>query len=105
MKADQMLQALENTIAKNPSGGYPGSWKVSCGDDYVQLVWSCGQDETPEMYGDEPWAQWGGNDILESAGIGDYDDSGCDGYQDKFGDHMVEQWVQWDLEDEENDDE
>ena len=102
MKHAQMQQALEAAIAKHENAEFPGAWKVHSGEGYIQLVWSCDEDEAPEMYGDEPWAQWGGDSILEAAGVGDYHDSGADAYQDKFGEDVIEQWVQWNIA---NDDE
>jgi hypothetical protein len=46
------------------------------------------------MSGDEPWAEWGGNEIIKNADIGDYNDhkSGSDAYQ-QYGENMVSQWV------------
>lgn len=73
----------------------PGTWKVSSGEGYIQLVWECEAAETGEMYGDEPWSKWGGNQIIEAAGAPDFNDSGCDSYTDRFGDNITAQWVQW----------
>ena len=99
MKTAQMQAALEAAIAKHANADLPGAWKVNAGEDYIQLVWSCDEDEAPEMYGDEPWSQWGGDAILEAAGLGELDDSGYDGYQNKYGDQVIEQWVQWNVAD------
>ena len=92
MKTAQMQQSLEAAIAKHANADFPGAWKVEAGDGYVMLVWSCDEGEAPKMYGDEPWSDWGGNAIIESADIGDPDDSGCDGCE-----AMVFQWVQWNV--------
>lgn len=100
MNAEQMQAALESAIAKR-SSEHPGTWDVTIGEDYVQLIWSCPENEAPDMYGDEPWSEWGGDAILESAGLGDYAKSGCDSYQDKFGDEMVAQWVEWHISEDE----
>jgi len=99
MKTEQMQAALEAAIAKHANAEFPGSWKVNSGEGYIQLVWSCDEDEAPEMYGDEPWSEWGGEAMVKYAGIGEPDDSGCDGYQDKYGDQVVEQWAQWNVSD------
>ena len=99
MKTAQMQQAIEAAIAKYENAEFPGSWKVNSGEGYIQLVWSCDESDLPEMRGDEPWSDWGGDAILETAGIGDHDKSGCDEYQDKYGDQVVEQWAQWSVSD------
>ena len=99
MKTEQMQQAIEAAIAKHANVDLPGAWKVNSDKGYVQLVWSCDEDEAPEMYGDEPFAQWGGDAMVKYAGIGEPDDSGCDEYQDKYGDKVVSQWVQWNIAD------
>jgi len=41
------------------------------------------------------WGEWGGDAILKAAGLREFDDSGIDGYNDKFGEKMVSHWVQW----------
>ncbi len=99
MKTAQMQSALEAAIAKHANAEFPGSWKVNSGKDYIQLVWSCDEDKAPEMNDNEPWSQWGGDAILEASGSGEPDDSGCEGYQDKYGDQVVSQWVQWNISD------
>ncbi len=40
----------------------------------------------------------GGNAIIAAAGMPEFDDSGCDGYTDKYGTEVVSQWVQWNIE-------
>ena len=100
MKTEQMQAALEAAISKHANAEFPGAWKVYSGEGYLQLIWSCDKDAAPEMYGDEPWAQWGGDAIIEEADIGDFHDSGGDAYQDKFGENVITQWVQWNISDE-----
>lgn len=97
MEKAQIQTALESAIAKHANADFPGAWKVEAGDGYVMLVWSCNEDKAPEMWGDEPWSEWGGDAMVKYAGIGEPDDSGCDGYQDKYGDQVVSQWVQWNI--------
>ena len=63
-----IISALESAIfAETPFA--VGEWSVNAGEGYVQLVWTCDQADTPEMYGDEPWSEWGGNSILAAAGV------------------------------------
>jgi hypothetical protein len=81
-----------------------GAWSVSAGNGYVTLEWKCDENSTGEMYGDEPWSEWGGNAIVAAAGIGEPDCSGCDAYKDRFGEEVVSQWVQWNFEDDSEDD-
>lgn len=87
---------------------YAGSWAADVLDDEILLVWSCEEEdprvqamgtEVPKGFerlgADSPWVLWGGNTIIEAAQIGDFDDSGADGYTDKYGDSMVTQYVSW----------
>ncbi len=97
MTKTELVKALESAISAY-NADVPGTWAVNTGNDYVQLVWTCDAADTPEMYGDEPWAQWGGNWIIEAAVAPQQDDSGCDGYTDKHGDEVVSQWVHWNVE-------
>lgn len=103
MKTAQMQAALEAAIAKHANAEFPGAWKVEAGDGYVMLVWSCDEDEAPEMYGDEPWTIAGGTAIMDemisSASLWQCDDSGCDKYVDSHGDQVISQWVQWNVSD------
>jgi len=96
MNKTAIATALKTAISTTPCP--VGTWSVSTGEDYVQIVWTCGAAETGEMYGDEPWSDWGGNAIIESAGLPQHDDSGCDGYVDRYGDDVVSQWAQWNVE-------
>ena len=77
---------LTDAIEATKDGQSVGSWSVQTDRDSAMLVWSqpenCG-----EMYGDEPWSDWGGNEIIESANAGKFDDSGIDDNGD--------QWVLW----------
>ena len=91
-KIAALQDAIKSTAANSTS---PGLWSVESGGDYVMLVWACDADAAPEMYGDEPWSEWGGNEIIAAAGMPEFDDSGCDGYTDKYGTEVVSQWVQW----------
>ena len=101
MNAKQMQAALESAIVKHSNAEFPGAWKVNSGEGYIMLVWTCDEDESPEMKnGAEPWEQCGGDAILETADIGDFHDSGGDAYQDKFGENVITQWVQWNISDE-----
>ena len=101
-QAAQAEEALEAAIKhhKSISEGMPGSWSVETSDGSVMLVWSCDADDeaTADMDGDEPWSAWGGNTIIEDAGMGDFDESGTDSYRDQYGDEMVSQWVEWRME-------
>jgi len=91
------IAAIESAIVSKANVKFPGLWSVNAGDGYVQLVWTCDEDATPEMYGDEPWSEWGGNAIIAAAGMPEFDDSGCDGYQDKYGTDVISQWVKWNV--------
>ena len=71
----------------------PGYWRVDTSQDCVYLIWECDVDHTPEMYGDEPWSMWGGEEILKLAGIREFDNSGIDCCVDKFGHESVMHWV------------
>lgn len=97
MTRTEIVKTLEAAIEAH-TADVLGVWSVNSGDDYVQLVWTCDAADAPEMSGDEPWAQWGGNLIIEASGARQFDDSGCDSYTDKFGDDVVSQWVQWSVE-------
>ncbi|CAB4172619.1 hypothetical protein UFOVP935_52 [uncultured Caudovirales phage] len=98
-QAAQAEEALEAAIKHHESisEGMPGSWSVETSDGSVMLVWSCDADDeaTADMDGDEPWSAWGGNTIIEDAGMRGFDESGCDSYNDQYGDEIVSQWVEW----------
>ena len=98
MTKTDLVKAIETAIEAHEDVDVPGTWSVFSGDDYVQLVWTCDTAEAPEMYGDEPWSEWGGNAIIAAAGLPRFDDSGVDGYTDHYGDPVVSQWVQWNVE-------
>ena len=85
--------ALESAIAATQCA--VGEWWVNVGGGYVELVWTCDKSNAPEMYGDEPWSEWGGNAIIAASGARTPDDSGADCYTDRYGDSLVAQWVQW----------
>lgn len=91
--AEQLTNAIKTTDTSN----FPGTWSVDVRDDGdVLLVWTCDEKDLPkDMYGDEPWSTWGGNEIIKTASIGDYNyhKSGGGSYQDRYGDNMVTQWV------------
>ena len=76
---------------------HPGTWCVTTSDDCIMLVWSCDTSEVPDMTGDEPWSQWGGNSIISASGLGTPHGSGCDSYCDLYGDDVVTQWVLWEI--------
>lgn len=91
----EKIQDLESAI-DNTTCAF-GAWSVYVGDEYeyVQLVWTCDAASAPaDIYGDEPWSEWGGNAIMAAAGCPDFDNSGCD-IIDRHGRRMVSQWVQW----------
>ena len=93
----KMLAALEAAVDQTMPA--VGKWSINSGDEYVQLVWTGDKGTaTDEMFGDEPWAEWGGNAIIAAASLPDPDDSGVDGYTDKYGDDVVVQWAQWSVE-------
>jgi hypothetical protein len=100
-QAEQAEAAIEAAIKHHEiiSEGMPGSWSIETSEGGIMLVWSCeATDEaTFDMCGDEPWSAWGGNAIIEDAGMPDFDDSGCYSYHDKYGDKIVSQWVEWKL--------
>jgi hypothetical protein len=90
MTKTEYTAALESALEATATTGH-GAWSVSC-EGYVQLVWTCDEDALPEMYGDEPWSEFGGNAIIAASGLPEFDDSGCDSYRD-----VVVQWVQWNV--------
>ena len=98
MTKQEMIAAL--TAATDKATPEVGTWLIRSGNGYVQLVWTCdeGDDGASDMYGDEPWSKWGGNEIVESAAMPSPDDSGCDGYTDEYGDAMICQWSEWKVE-------
>ena len=100
-KAEQAEAALESAIKHHESisDGLPGSWSVETGGDSVILVWSAddNDDAVANMYGDEPWSEWGGAAIITDAGLREPDDSGGESYHDQHGDSIVSQWVEWNL--------
>ena len=100
-QAAQAEEALEAAIKNHEAiaEGMPGSWSVETSDGSVFLVWSCESDDAAvaDMGGDEPWSAWGGNSIIEDAGMRGFDESGCDSYNDQYGDEIVSQWVEWKL--------
>jgi hypothetical protein len=49
------------------------------------------------MYGDEPWSEWGGNEIVAASGLGNYKDSGIEVYTDKYDEPVVSHFVEWEL--------
>lgn len=93
-KIEALQNAIKSTAANSTS---PGLWAVESGGDYVMLVWTCDADAAPEMYGDEPWSEWGGNEIIAASGLGEPDDSGCDSYHDKYETAVISQWAQWNV--------
>ena len=101
-QAAQAEEALEAAIKHHEAiaEGLPGSWSVETGGDSVILVWSAddNDDAVANMYGDEPWSEWGGAAIIEDAGLREPDDSGGDSYHDHHGDNIVWQWVEWRME-------
>lgn len=96
-KKTETIAAIEAAIASVKCE--TGAWSVISGEDYVTLEWKFDEGATGEMYGDEPWSEWGGNAIIAAARIGEPDCSGCDAYKDRFGEDVVSQWVQWNFED------
>ena len=100
-QAAQAEAALEAAIKHHEAiaEGMPGSWSVETGGDSVILVWSAddNDDAVANMYGDEPWSEWGGAAIIEDAGLREPDDSGGESYHDQHGDSIVSQWVEWNL--------
>lgn len=94
------FQARLDAAIEAAGAAVTGAWKSSVGEGYIQLVWTCdASDEAlADMYGDEPWSDWGGDAILSAAGLPEYDNSGADTYTDRFGDEMVAQWVEWNIE-------
>lgn len=94
------LEAAVNAYKKDT----PGSWRVYDSNTCVQLAWDCEQDDPniSGMRGGEPWELWGGNEIITIAGMPEPNNSGVDGFPDKYGDAMICEWVQWNFEDNED---
>lgn len=96
----ELEAALEAAIKSYGSPLY-GEWSVWTDEDTVALEWICKIEETPDtegQRGDEPWTDWGGDEIIEMAGADTFFNSGIDSYQDKFGNNNVTQWVSWSFE-------
>lgn len=63
------------------------------------LVWTEIEGLLPDMYGDEPWTDWDGYEIIDKAGTDPWTDSGIDLSRHENSNQIsVHQWVQWDLE-------
>ena len=94
-------EALDAAIKhhKSIAEGMPGSWSIETSAGSIMLVWSADEndDAVANMYGDEPWSEWGGAAIITDAGLREPDDSGADSYHDQHGDSIVSQWVEWNL--------
>lgn len=97
MSNTSIVQAIETAIAATATSG-PGTWSVNSGDGCVMLVWTTDDAKRSEMYGDYPWSEWGGNAIIEASGLRPFDDSGIDGCTDRYGNLVLSQWVQWNVE-------
>ena len=101
-QAAQAEEALEASIKHHESiaEGMPGSWSVEKSEGSVMLAWRCNADDEAvvDMYGDEPFVAWGGDAILADAGMPDFNDSGCDSYQNRKGDEIISHWVEWRME-------
>jgi len=68
-----------------------GAWRVEAEGDDLYLIWECAEADWPEdAYGDEPWTVWGGDAIIEAAGIGRPEDTGIDSYGGS-----VTHWASW----------
>jgi hypothetical protein len=91
-KIAALQDAIKSTAANSQ---HPGLWSVESGGDYVMLVWACDAGAAPEMYGDEPWSEWGGNAIIAASGLPEFDCSGGGGYRDQYGTDVVSKWVLW----------
>ncbi len=100
-QAAQAEEALEASIKHHESiaEGMPGSWSIETSEGSIMLVWSADEndDAVANMYGDEPWSEWGGAAIITDAGLREPDDSGGESYHDQHGDSIVSQWVEWNL--------
>jgi hypothetical protein len=90
-------EALEAAITAHAKPDAPGKWSVDIDDEYIFLIWTCDEDALPEMYGDEPWSEWGGNEIVAASGLGNYKDSGIEVYTDKYDEPVVSHFVEWEL--------
>lgn len=99
MTKTEYTAALESALESATATTGHGAWSVNSCEGYVQLVWTCDESDTGEMsVGDEPWSEFGGNAIIAASGLPEFDDSGCDSYRDQYGDVVVTQWVQWNIE-------
>jgi len=90
MTKNELIEALESAIAKSGlAKTSPGYWSVIDGKGYAMLAWECDEQVHEDMYGDEPWSEWGGNEILQFAGAVRFDDSGSE---------PGKQWVLWNID-------
>lgn len=102
--SQRLRAAVEAFTAARPDA--PGAWTVEDRDGGVMLVWrAAAQDDAlGDMYGDEPWKRWGGEEIAARAGLTlDNAKSGVDSYVDRWGEEVLAQWVLWDDDDETED--
>lgn len=85
-KSEKLQAALD--AYKGDSG--PITWSIESREDNgASLVATYSEDLVLE---DEPWTQFGGDEILAAAGF-DRCDGGMDNYQDKYGENLVCQWA------------
>ena len=90
------LQAIIDAQPAPPHGSFEASDSIDDTETKLTLQWVCDKDKIPEeMYGDEPWRDWGGDAIIAAAGLPDSFDTGGDQYQDRYGDLVVSSWVTW----------
>lgn len=98
MNAKQTVEKLEAAISAYQGDTGPVTWRAEDHGGDVLLVGTYDADtrtdtDDKELYlTDEVWKLYGGDAILESAGL-EMSDSGMDAYQDTWGDNVVSQWV------------
>lgn len=87
---NEVARKLESAIAAYDGDTGPVIWTVNeWGEDSASLVATYSEDIVLE---DEPWTQFGGNAMLQAAGV-DRWYGGMDNYQDRHGTKLVCQWA------------
>jgi hypothetical protein len=84
-------EKLKAALAAYTGNTGPIEWNVVEREDGAGASLVATYAESLEVT-DEPWTQFGGDEILSLAGF-DRCDGGMECYQDKYGDKMVAQWA------------
>jgi hypothetical protein len=96
MSNEQIVARLQRAITEWPGRSGPVTWTVEDHGNKVLLVGTYDADtETDDgkPLTDEPWKIYGGDAILEAAGL-EWHGSGIYAYQDRWGDPVVAQCVE-----------